>query len=124
MLREQQKYHDTIPQPKFLPSIRDLFADNTPFFTSRIQLPVTTHKYANSGSQRRAHRAGQEIALTSVEHLWPRLNKNWCIGGVNPIKKELIEAVIVSWYRITKNEKLQTLAGSILLRCAVVSENK
>ncbi|KFM64374.1 Transposable element Tcb1 transposase, partial [Stegodyphus mimosarum] len=115
-----RKYIDTILEPKLLPSIRDLFSNNASFNLLHGKI---SKEWFRTKSIKLLSWPGNSPDLNPTENLWHRLKT--LVRMRRPSnKRELIEALIVSWHHVITKEQLKTLVSSMKCRCEAVIKNK
>ncbi|KFM76885.1 Transposable element Tcb2 transposase, partial [Stegodyphus mimosarum] len=122
-----RKYIDTILEPKLLPSIRDLFPNNASFIFQKESAPCHTAKISKEWFPIKSIKLlswpGNSPDLNPIENLRHRLKT--LVRMRRPSnKRELIEAIIVSWHHVITKEELNTLVSSMKRRCEAVIKNK
>ena len=121
------KYIKEVLEPKLLPSARDIFGDREPFIFQQDGAPCHTAKkcarWCKDNKVELLDWPGNSPDLNPIENLWARLKR--AVAAKRPSnKRQLIEAVINSWYRIITATDLQQLVDSMPRRCEAVVKAK
>ena len=121
------KYIEEVLEPKLLPSARDIFGDGEPFIFQQDGAPCHTAKkciaWCKKNKVELLDWPGNSPDLNPIENLWARLKR--AVAAKRPSnKRQLIEAVVNSWYHIITRNELQQLVDSMPRRCEAVVKAK
>ena len=122
-----KKYQENILEAKLLPSIDDLFEGKTETCVFQ-QDSATCHTAKTVKNWFKAKKInvlkwpGNSPDLNPIENLWSRLKK--LVRKEKPgNKRQLIEAIIKSWFHVISTEDLGNLVDSMPRRIAAVIKN-
>lgn len=121
------KYIKDVLQPMLLPSAKDILGDGKPFIFQQDGAPCHTAKKCQNWFKEKKVKVlawpGNSPDLNPIENLWARLKR--AVAGKRPSnKRELIAAVIHSWFHIISPTDLQKLVDSMSRRSQAVTQAK
>lgn len=121
------KYIKDVLQTKVLTSAGDIFGDGASFVFQQDGAPCHTAKkclaWFRQNKVELLEWPGNSPDLNPIENLWARLKKAVAAKRASN-KRELIEAVISSWYHIISPADLHQLVDSMPRRCQAVIKAK
>lgn len=122
-----ERYIKDILEPKLLTSARDLFGQRGDFVFQQDGAPCHTAKKCIKWFKDKGVKVlnwpGNSPDLNPIENLWARLKK--LVAQRRPSnKRELIEAVVASWFHVIQPQDLQKLVDSMPRRCQAVINAK
>lgn len=121
------RYMKEVLEPKMLPSAHDLFGEGGDFIFQQDGAPCHTArvcmKWFDQHQVKLLTWPGNSPDLNPIENLWSRLKK--LVSAKRPSnKKDLIEAVIRSWFHVITPDNLEKLVDSMHRRCQAVIKAK
>ena len=122
-----KKYQENILEAKLLPSINDWFEGKTETCvfqqdSARCHTAKTVKNWFEAKKINVLKWSGNSPDLNPIENLWSRLKK--LVRKEKPgNKRQLIEAIIKSWFHVISTEDLGNLVDSMPRRIAAVIKN-
>ena len=117
------RYINEVLETKLMPSVHDIFGDISEFVFQQDGAPCHTAKtcikWFTDHNVQLLTWPGNSPDLNPIENLWSRLKK--LVAAKHPSnKRELIEAIINSWYHVITPDNLKSLVESMPRRCKAV----
>jgi len=121
------RYIKEVLQTKLLASARDIFGQGQTFTFQQDGAPCHTAKkcmaWFAQNNVKLLDWPGNSPDLNPIENLWARLKRE--VSAKRPgNKRELIEAILSSWFHIISSSDLQRLVESMPRRCQAVVKAK
>lgn len=121
------RYINQVLIPKMLPSASDIFGQGQDFIFQQDGAPCHTAKkcveWFTSNNIRVMNWPGNSPDLNPIENLWARLKRQ--VAAKRPgNRKELIEAIIHSWFHVITSSDLEKLVDSMPRRCNAVIKSQ